>query len=332
MSRALTALLAAAALSLVPASALAQTSAPSADAAAGAAGGASPDAPAVLPTTTAPAPAEAPPAAPADTSASGTQLPGGGRELLPAKRLVALYGRPGDPRLGALGQGSAVQVAGRLRALAADYATPGRPVLPAFELLASVAQRSPGPDRMYRKAIDPLTAARWLQVARDAGAYLVLELQGGREDFVAQARGFEGLLRQPDVGVGIDPEWRVGPSGVPGRTKGLVRAGEVNALASYLGGLVAEEDGPQKLLVVHRFTEGMLRGDGALRSPAGVATVVDVDAIGSPAAKARTYGSLAGRLPGVPHGLMLFPKLDGRAMSPQQVLGLDPAPDLIGVQ
>jgi hypothetical protein len=134
------------------------------------------------------------------------------------------------------------------------------------------------------------------------------------------------------VGLGLDPEWAVGPGGVPGRTRGSVDASEVNAVATWLSGLVEQEQGPQKLLVVHRFTRDMLRDDDELEPVPHVATVIDVDAIGDAKAKAFTYDALSARTPSAAAGLMLFPRRDGRVMSPDQVLALDPPPSLVGVQ
>ena len=38
------------------------------------------------------------------TAATGVELPGGGQVLFPGRRMVALYGHPGDTGLGALGE------------------------------------------------------------------------------------------------------------------------------------------------------------------------------------------------------------------------------------
>ena len=64
---------------------------------------------------------------------TGVQLPGGGQVLFPGHRLVAMYGHPGTPGLGALGeQGLAASIA-RIRELAKPYhALSGVHVVPAF--------------------------------------------------------------------------------------------------------------------------------------------------------------------------------------------------------
>ena len=268
-------------------------------------------------------------AAPA-AAAPGAELPRGGRALLPDLRVVGLYGHPQVPALGSLGQGSAAHVTERLRLLAARYERPGRRVQPALHLLASVAQPRGG--RLLRRRTSPLLIERWLRVARAARALLVLEVQGGRSSFVAEARALRAFLREPDVGLALDPEWRVGPTGVPGRTRGAVGGREVDAVAAELQRHVGRGDLPDKLLVVHRFTEAMLRDEAALEARPGVDLVVDVDAIGSPPQKRRTYEALSARLPLLPHGLMLFARRDRGLMTPAQVLALSPEPDLVVLQ
>jgi hypothetical protein len=59
-------------------------------------------------------------------AATGVQLPGGGQILFPTHRLVALYGHPGDPALGALGQQDLRASIARARKAARPYRRPHR--------------------------------------------------------------------------------------------------------------------------------------------------------------------------------------------------------------
>ena len=74
------------------------------------------------------------------------ELPGGGRRVLPDRRIVAYDGAPQSSELGALGIGSPDQAARRLARQARAYRRGGRPVLPAMELIAVVANAAPGRD------------------------------------------------------------------------------------------------------------------------------------------------------------------------------------------
>jgi hypothetical protein len=111
-------------------------------------------------------------------------LPGGGREILPERRVVAFYGSPDDPALGTLGIGTPQEVGERLRKVAEDYERPQRPVLPAFELIATVATFDPGPDGQYRRRARGAVIDRYLAAAREIGAVLILDIQPGRAGFL----------------------------------------------------------------------------------------------------------------------------------------------------
>src|SRR5437763_11910263 len=71
------------------------------------------------------------PKAEAAKPAPPPQLPRGGMTIFPRFRVVAYYGAPQDPQLGELGIGSPAHAAGKLERQAREYASGGRPLLPA---------------------------------------------------------------------------------------------------------------------------------------------------------------------------------------------------------
>ena len=83
------------------------------------------------------------------TARHAHELPGGGLLPFPGRRMVALYGHPQTAALGMLGEQSATAAVDRVSALAAQYATlTTTPVVPAFELIATVASGSAGEGRV----------------------------------------------------------------------------------------------------------------------------------------------------------------------------------------
>ena len=73
------------------------------------------------------------------------ELPGGGDELFPDRRLIALYGTPGVPALGALGEQDVDAAIDRITDKAETYQDfSEEPVQPAFEIITTVATPSPG--------------------------------------------------------------------------------------------------------------------------------------------------------------------------------------------
>lgn len=274
-----------------------------------------------------------PPAATREPGSGGgpRELPGGGTRLFPAYRVVAFYGTPGTTRLGVLGIGPEA-AAERLARQAAAYRTPHRRVLPAFELVVTVARGEPGEDGLYRRR-HPLERIRpYLEAVRERRGLLILDIQPGRSDFMTEVRVYEDLLREPDVGLALDPEWHVGPTEVPGRELGSVDAATVNRVVRYLAGLVRRHGLPQKLLVIHQFTEDMVRNRARIRRPPEVAVVIDVDGFGDPTTKVVKYQSFVSEDDGFHHGIKLYYERDLGLMAPADVLLLQPEPDLVVYQ
>jgi len=264
-------------------------------------------------------------------TATPAQLPGGGRIIFhaPKRRVVGFFGHPDDEELGTLGIGSPASVAERLQKVAAQYREPGRPVLPAMELLASVVTADPGPDGLYRRRTSDAVIRRYLRAARSIDGILLLDIQPGRADFLDEAKSLRRWLREPDVSLALDPEWHMGPDEVPGDVIGSVDARKVLEVGAWLDELTAREDLPQKLYLVHQFTEDMIKGRERLRPYKHLGFVLNVDGFGSAVVKKSKYRAFAKLVPFAFNGFKLFYKEDADLMEPRQVLRLRPAPDVI---
>lgn len=251
--------------------------------------------------------------------------------LFPTYRMVALYGTDADSRMGALGEQSPEQAAERLAEVLAPYEAGDRPVLGVFELIITVALASPGPDGLYRSVSPAERVERWLEVARRHGYHVVLDIQPGRSDFLTEVRRYERFLREPDVHVALDPEWRMGPNEVPGQLVGQVSAAEVNEVSRYLAEIVREEGLPQKLLIVHQFQDRMITQRDDLIAPPELAVNIHMDGFGTREEKLNTY-SITRVDPPLWNGFKLFYDEDIEMFSPAEVLELDPVPDFISYQ
>jgi hypothetical protein len=257
------------------------------------------------------------------------QLPGGGRRLFPDRRVVAFYGNPRDDELGALGIGTPAHAARRLLAQAKPYTRKSRPVLPAMELISTVATAAPGPSGLYRDHLSFAKIRAYHRAARKAKALLVLDIQPGRGQFGPEIERLKPFLEQPDVGLALDPEWHVGPGDLPGKVIGSTDADVVNAAATYLAKIVKARNLPEKLLIVHRFTDDMISRASRLHPVPGVQTVVNVDGFGSTTVKIAKYHNFVTTTPKVRRGFKLFYKEDVKTMSPRQVMAMRPRPDVV---
>lgn len=257
------------------------------------------------------------------------ELPRGGRRIFPDYRVVAFYGAPQDTGLGTLGIGTPAQAAARLRHVAHGYAKQSRPALPAFELISTIAAAHPGDDGLYRIHQPDEVIGRYLRAARSVKALLLLDIQPGRGDFLSEARRLERWLREPDVGIALDPEWHAGPTEIPGQTIGSVTAGEINEVSSYVSGIVRDGDLPMKLFVVHQFTSDMIEDKPGVLSPPGLAMTINADGFGDRPNKVSKYELLTSDVPRFDDGFKLFYEEDTNLMDAGAVLALHPPPDLV---
>lgn len=267
-----------------------------------------------------------------DVSLARPELPRGGRTLFPHYRLVGYAGHPTSDAMGRLGIGDIDQRATELERRARGYAA-GRTVQPVFELIAVVATSFPGPDGMYRSRVEPAVVDEFLAAARRHRALLLINIQPGRADFLPEVKVFERWLREPDVGLALDPEWAVGPGQVPGEVYGWTSGDELDGVARYLAGIVKRYDLPEKPLVFHQVALSVVQNQQALRAHPGVVVIKSVDGIGPRHSKETTWRRLVSGLPGPIHaGFKLFFVEDTRSgslMTPQEVLALRPRPEYV---
>ncbi len=255
-------------------------------------------------------------------------LPGGGRKIIPGRHVVALYGAPQDPELGALGIGTPDQAGRKLLRQTRAYRAGRRTrELPAMELIAAVANRDAGDDGQYRTRQSDAVIRRYLKAARKIGAILLLDIQPGRADFLSEAKALRKWLAEPDVSLALDPEWRMQAGQIPGQAIGSVSAQEVNSVARWLSEESRRRRLPQKLLVIHQFTRNMVRERQTLERPPGVVPVLNVDGFGDRAQKEAKYRELSQRR--LPNGFKLFYGEDRGLMAPRAVEALRPQPQLV---
>ncbi|MGN8049949.1 hypothetical protein ACTJKO_09690 [Curtobacterium sp. 22159] len=265
----------------------------------------------------------------------GWQLPHGGQRPFDGHRYVALYGAPGAPALGVLGEQDPEATVRRARSVAAGYDGLGDvPVTPAMEVIATVAAGAPGADGDYSSELPVSTLEPYVDAAHDAGMPVILDLQPGRADFLSQAKRYESLLAKPGVWLALDPEWRLGPDQVPLEQIGSVRASEVNEVSSWLAQLVRSKGLPPKALVLHQFRLSMIQDRSSIESHPELDLLIHADGQGSQPDKQATWKALHADAPaGVHWGWKNFTDEDQPMLSPQQTMAdVSPTPSLITYQ
>ena len=268
------------------------------------------------------------------SAAAVTELPGGGTTIFGGKTYVALYGFPGSRALGVLGeQGTAATVTRAKKAAAKYRPYTKRTVVPALEIIATVASAYAGPDKDYSAEATIETLRPLVDAAGKAGVYVVLDLQPGRSSFLSQAKRYQELLMEPHVGLALDPEWRLKPNQKHLRQIGSVDVAEVNQVADWLATMTRTAGLPQKMLVLHQFMLRMIDGRERLISHDELAMVIHVDGQGSQGAKAGTWAAIREGAPaGVHWGWKNFYDEDVPMLDPVGTYQVVPRPDLVTYQ
>lgn len=250
--------------------------------------------------------------------------------LLHDHLLVTWYGNPHSSRMGVLGQSSGELRALGLRRQAEAYtALTAKRVLPAYHLVAVVAQPHAGRDGKWRRRESAATIRSLLDEARAYGFHLVLDVQPGRARVVDEVRALEAFLAEPDVHLALDPEFRMDDGQVPGRVIGSMSAAEINGALDVVESLVAARDLPPKVVIVHQFTLGMLPDKARIRTRPRIDLVLDMDGFGSPSLKRSSYRAVMRqhRLPFA--GFKLFYRQDVMLLPAADVMRLDPVPSVV---
>lgn len=273
---------------------------------------------------------------PLDVVRKNVQQPAGGYLALGGKTYTAMYGHPGAPQLGVLGEQGVRASVKRAERLARKYRRVSRSTfVPTFEIIATVASASAGKDKNYSTEASIAALTPLVDAAEQAGVYVVLDLQPGRTDFLTQAKRYRPLLERPHVGLALDPEWRLKKKQKHLVQIGSVTADEINRTGAWLADLTRQKSLPQKVFVLHQFSLSMIQKRSRLdTSRPELATVIHVDGSGPQGAKQGTWKTLRDEAPaGVGWGWKNFvdeddPMLDAR----QTWRRVRPHPDFVSYQ
>lgn len=259
--------------------------------------------------------------------------------LLPANRIVAYYGNFYSKGMGVLGEYPEDEMLTKLQGEVAKWeaADPATPVIPAIDYIAVTAQGSAGADGKYRLRMPDSQIDYALELASKVNGIVILDVQVGLSNVQTEVPLLADYLKKPNVHLAIDPEFAMHNGAKPGTVIGSLDAADINWTAKYLAQLVKDNNLPPKVLVVHRFTEGMVTNYQNIAPLPEVQIVMDMDGWGFPAKKINTYNSVVYPEPVQFTGFKLFYKNDVKPpstgmLTPSEVLDLTPAPSFIQYQ
>jgi hypothetical protein len=262
-------------------------------------------------------------------------LPGA---VLPDNRIVCYYGNPNSTRMGALGEFPKDDMLRRLRNQIGEWerADPATPVTPCLHMVAVVAQGDAGRSGHYRSIMRDSDVEKVYEWAREVNGIFIVDIQVGTDDIRNILPRFEWILKNPDVHLGIDPEFMMKDGSRPGSRIGTMDAADINYASEYLANLVREHNLPPKVFVVHRFTQRMVTNYQNIKLRPEVQVVMHMDGWGADWLKRDTYRDYVVREPVQYAGFKIFYHNDTKGgntlMRPADVLRLHPRPIYIQYQ
>jgi hypothetical protein len=209
-------------------------------------------------------------------------------------------------------------------------------VQPALHYICVTAQQAAGKGGTYRLRMPFHQIDSVLSMAAKIDALVFLDIQVGLSTLEKEVPELEKYLKMPNVHLGIDPEFSMKGGQAPGKVIGVFDAADINYTSDYLAKLVKENNIPPKILVVHRFTQGMVTNSSKIKTHPEVQLVMHMDGWGEPARKLNTYKQYIFKEPVQFTGFKIFYKNDtkgnGRLLTPSELLKLQPQPIYIQYQ
>jgi len=263
-------------------------------------------------------------------------LPGA---IFPYNRIVAFYGNLYSKRMGILGEIPRDSMLKKLQGEVAKWqaADSSIPVIPALHYIAVSAQGSPGKDGKHRMRMPFHQMDTIMNWAKQINALVFLDIQVGHSTVKDEVPAMEPYLKMPNVHLGIDPEFSMKNGEVPGTKIGTFNPDDINAAIDYLAELVTKNNLPPKILIVHRFTQGMVTGYEKIKKVPQVQVVMDMDGWGDKTLKRSSYLRYIYREPVEFSGFKLFYKNDTKTgkdqlFTPEELLKFIPKPIYIQYQ
>jgi len=255
--------------------------------------------------------------------------------ILENNQLIVYYGTPLAAGLGVLGMYHPAEAATVVAEHAARYDELNGELgaVGTLDVIYGIAQAEPTENGRYISYLDDATVQEYVRLAEERDLQLMLDLQIGRGQILDEVRRIERYLTNPRVHVAIDPEYAVGPDGVPIETAGRISGQEINAVQEYLRGLCEQYGLPPKVFVLHQYMEEtVVEGEAVVLDDDRVELVVNMDAFGDIEEKQRKYEHFARKPYAEKPGFNIFLEHDHQLMSETDVLELSPAASVVFYQ
>ena len=259
--------------------------------------------------------------------------------ILPFNRIIAYYGNLFSKRMGILGEIPRDSMFAKLLGEVKNWqdADTATKTIPALHYVAITAQGLPGKDGKHRLRMPFHQIDTIMNWAEQINALVFLDIQVGHSNVKDEVASLEPYLKLPNVHFGIDPEFSMKNGERPGSKIGTFNQNDINDAIDFLAELVRKNNLPPKVLVIHRFTQGMVTGYDKIKIVPEVQIVMDMDGFGDKILKRSTYLRYIYKEPVQFTGFKLFYKNDNKPNTsgiyqPAELLKFTPKPSYIQYQ
>ncbi len=256
--------------------------------------------------------------------------------IFPYNRVIAFYGNLYSKKMGILGELPKDEMLNKLKSELVKWqqADTTIPVMPALHYVAVTAQSNGGKQRMRMPFHQIDTMLNW---AKEINGLVFIDIQVGWSTLQEEIPELEKYLSMPNVHLGIDPEFSMKTGAVPGKKIGTFDAADINYAVDYLSKLVKDKNIPPKILVVHRFTQGMVTNAMNIKKTPEVQIVMDMDGWGDKILKRSTWLRYIQKEPVQFAGFKIFYKNDIKSnpnglYNPEELMKFIPKPVYIQYQ
>ncbi len=266
---------------------------------------------------------------------SAYPLPGA---VFPDNRVIAFYGNLYSKRMGILGEIPKDSMFKKLLQEVAAWQAADSTVktIPALHYVATTAQGMPGKDGKHRMRMPFHQIDTIMDWAKQINALVFVDIQVGHSTVKDEVPTLEKYLQLPNVHLGIDPEFSMKNGERPGSKIGMFTAEDINDAIDFLANVVRKNKLTPKVLVVHRFTQGMVTGYEKIKTVPEVQVLMDMDGFGDKILKRSTWLRYIYKEPVQFTGFKLFYKNDSKnttgLYTPQELLQFTPKPIYIQYQ
>lgn len=259
--------------------------------------------------------------------------------VLPYNRIIAFYGNLYSKRMGVLGELPKEVMLKKLQLELSKWqaADTTLQTIPALHYIAVTAQSAAGKDGKHRQRMPFKQIDTILSWAKPIHALVFLDIQIGHSSVKDEVTTLENYLKLPNVHLGIDPEFSMKTGAIPGTKIGTFNADDINDAIDILANIVKKNNLAPKVLIVHRFTQGMVTDYKRIKIIPEVQVVINMDGFGNKILKKSTYKEYIYKEPIQFTGFKLFYKNDTKKdpngmFIPDELLKLTPKPIYIQYQ